>query len=133
MKGVDFKLTILFSSSSPKIPKSSIFGSKFWHFCFFSRSFAILRVVISNLTIVVFNSSPKIPTWGSFCQKYPNKAFGPEFRKFCFFAKFPSYTNLRVLISNMTILFSNSGPKIPKSGDFRHKFKDFYFLYQTLQ
>ena len=32
-----------------------------------------------------------------------------------------------MLISNMTILFSNSSPKIPKSGIFGSKFKDFYF------
>ena len=31
--------------------------------------------------------------------------FGPKFRNFYFFIKFSKYTNLRVLISNMTIAF----------------------------
>ena len=34
---------------------------------------------------------------------------------------------MRVLISNMTILLSNSNPKIPKSDIFSPKFKDFHF------
>ena len=53
--------------------------------------------------------------------------FGPNFRHFCFPAKFCNYTNSRVLISNTTILFSNSSPKIPKSGIFGPKFTKFCF------
>ena len=33
----------------------------------------------------------------------------------------------------MTIIFSNSSPKIRKSGIFGPKFKNFYFLHKTLQ
>ena len=35
--------------------------------------------------------------------------------------------------SNITILFSNSSPKIPKSGIHGDKFKDFLCLNKTLQ
>ena len=41
--------------------------------------------------------------------------------------KFCNYSNLRELISNMTILFSTSSPKLPQSGIVSAKFKDFYF------
>ena len=66
-------------------------------------------------------------------QKCPNKAFlvkntqirhfGHKFRHFCSFTKFCSYTNSKMLISNITILFSNSRPKIPKSHIFGQKFR----------
>ena len=49
-----------------------------------------------------------------------NQAFFPT--KFCY------QTNSRVLISNMTILFLNSSPKIPKSGISSSKFRHFCFF-----
>ena len=55
-------MTILFSNSSPKIPKTGIFGTEFRHFCFFVKfcKQANLRVMISNMTILFSNSSPKV-------------------------------------------------------------------------
>ena len=55
--------------------------------------------------------------------------FGPKFKDFYFRNK----RNSRTLISNMTISFSNSSPKIWKFGIFGPKFKNFYFLHETLQ
>ena len=56
----------------------------------------ISRLLISNMTILFSNSNPKISKKG---------IFGPKFRHFCFFKKFCNETNLRVLISNTTIVF----------------------------
>ena len=44
-----------------------------------------------------------------------------------FWSQVCNQTNSRVLISNMTMLFSNSSPKIPKSRIFGPRFKDFQF------
>ena len=69
-----------------------------------------------------------------FWSKIPkNSIFGPKFRHFCFFLKFCKQTNLKVLIPNMTIIFSNSSRKIQKCGIFGSKFKNFDFLHETLQ
>ena len=61
-------------------------------------------------------------------QKYPNNAFLVKNTQmhFCFFTKFCSYTYSRVLISNMTIVFKNSIPKIPKKGIFGPSFRHFH-------
>ena len=53
-----------------------------------------------------------------------------SFAKFRHFCAFTNLCNIP-LISNITILFSNSGPKILKSGIFGSKVKDFY-LYTKL-
>ena len=70
-------MTILFSNSSPKIPKSGIFGPKFMYFCFFVkfRNLTNLRVLILNMTIAFLKILPKNTQMRHFCQKYPNKAF----------------------------------------------------------
>ena len=61
-------------------------------------------------------------------QKYPRfRNFGGKFRHFYFFVKFCSKKNLRTLISNMPIVFSNSRANIRKWGIFGHKFEDFSF------
>ena len=45
-------------------------------------------------------------------KKNPNKAFlVPDLSIFDLFAKFCNYTNLTMLISNMTIVYSNSSQK----------------------
>ena len=49
------------------------------------------------------------------------------FKDFYFCSKLCSKTNSSALISNMTIVFSNSSSKMCKSGIFGPKFKDFYF------
>ena len=91
-----------------------------------------MRVLISNMRILFSNSSPKIAKSG---------IFAPKFRYFCFFVKFWKWTNLRMMISNMTILFLKFLPKnteikhfwskIPKCGSFGPKFR--HFIHQILQ
>ena len=81
-------------------------------------------------------------------QKYPNKDFlnkNIQIRHFCsqlqavlFFREIRDWTDSRVLISNLTIVFLNILPKntqikhfqskIPKQGIFDPKFRHFYFL-----
>ena len=66
--------------------------------------------VFSGADFKFYNSFSKI-----LAQKYPNKTFlvknplngifNPKFKHFCFFTKFCIYTNLKVVISNMTIIF----------------------------
>ena len=62
-EGVDFKYYNVAFKSQPKIPKSGVFGPKFWHFCFSVKFFkqTNLRVLISNMTQFFKNSCPKIP------------------------------------------------------------------------
>ena len=59
--------------------------------------------------------------------------FDLKFNDFYFYAKLNAKTNSRTLASNMKIIFSNSSSIIQKSDIFSPQFKDFYFLYQTLQ
>ena len=111
-------MTTQFSNSSPKLPKSGVFGPKFKHFCFFVKfcKQTNLRMLISNLTIVL-------------CQKYPNKAFlVPDIRHFCFFTKFCNYTNTKVLILNMNLKFQ------PKNTQIRHFWSQIFrhFHYFTI-
>ena len=71
-------------------------------------------------------------------QKYQNKPilvknpqklhFSPKFRHFCFFRKICNQRNSKVLTANMTIAFSNSSSKIPKSGTFGAKFRHFDYF-----
>ena len=91
-------LTILFSNSSPKIPKSGMFGPRFKHFYFCTKlcSKTNSRVLISNMTILFSNSSPKIPE---------SRIFGPKFKDFCFCTKRYYKTDSRMLISNSRIFF----------------------------
>ena len=71
---------------------------------------------------IIFKFHPKDTHRGIFDLKFND-----------FYAILNANTNSRTLASNMTILFSNSSSKIRKSGIFSPQFKDFYFLYQTLQ
>ena len=57
----------------------------------------------------------------------------PNLRTFIFCTKLNNKTNLRMEISNLRTIFSNSIRKIRKSGFFGPKFKDFYFSHETLQ
>ena len=114
-------MTILLSNSSPKIPKSGIFDSKFRYFCVFVKFYnqTNSRVLISNMTILFSNSPVKIPK---------SNLFSPKCRHFCFFVKYYKQPNLRVLTSNKTIVFlqfllknthiRHFWSKIPKSGYF---------------
>ena len=92
------------------IPKLDIFG--------FPANFAI-RLIWGCL----------FKTW-QYCfqvpvQKHPNEAFlVPNLGRF-FFSKFCNYTNLMVLTSKMTILFSSSSPEMTKKDIFCPKFSIF--------
>ena len=61
--------------------------------------------------------------------------FDSKFKEFYIYTNFFNYINSRALISNRTIFYSNSKPKIPKSGICGPKFKDLSFLHlpQSLQ
>ena len=55
-------MTIYVSTSSPKIPKSGIFGTKFKDFYFCTKLWnkTNYRTLISNMRIIFSNSIPKI-------------------------------------------------------------------------
>ena len=93
-------MTIVISSSSSKIPKSSIFSPKFkdFYFCTTLCNKTNLRTLISNMTIVFWNSSPKI------CKL---NIFGPKFKDFYFCTKLYCKADSETLISNMTTAFQN--------------------------
>ena len=146
-------MTILFSNFIPKIFKSGIFGSKFSHFCYFTKFYCYS---ISNI-IILFQKYPSkaflVPNLGIFiiswyfaikqirrcwfqiwqqffqmpAQKYPSKAFLVQNLRIFFSIKLCNKANSRTLIWSMTIIFSNFGPKMHKLGIFGPKFKDFYF------
>ena len=99
-----------------------------------------MAFLVPGLGIFVFSRMFEIrQIWGCWFQiwqfrfqiaarKYLNKIFlGPN-RYFHFFLNFCSLTNWRMLISNMTIFFSNSIHKIPKEGNFDPKFLAFLFF-----
>ena len=114
-----------------------------------SRYFAIRQIpvqkypnytfLVTNLEILFFAKSAIRQIWGCWfqiwqqffqipAQKYQNKTFFcPKVKDFYFCTKLCSKTNSRTLIWNMTIVLSNSSPKIRKLGIFGPKFKDFYF------
>ena len=77
-------MTILFSNSSPNLPKSGIFGPKLkeCYFCTKLCNKTNSRTQTSNMTIVFSNSSPKIRR---------SDIFSPKFRHFCFFTIFFSW------------------------------------------
>ena len=62
------------------------------------------------MTVVYSNSSQKYPSKEFLVTKLDNFVF------VFFFVKFCSYTNSRVLISIITIIFLNSSSKVPKYG-----------------
>ena len=115
---------------------SGIFCLKVRQFCFSAKfcNQTNWRVPISNMTIVFFFFFFEILT-----QKYPNKTFLVKNTKikhvwsqiyafFLFLQKFYNQTNSRLLISNMTVLFSCSSPRILKSDIFSPIFRRFCFL-----
>ena len=75
-------MTIALQISNPKIPKKDNFGTKFWHFHYFTLfcNQTNPRVLISNMTI---DFQPKITQK----QKTPKSPKVPKFRNFCFFTK----------------------------------------------
>ena len=60
--------------------------------------------------------------------KCTNKAFfDPKFKNFYFCTKLCNYVNSSVLISKMTVVFSNSNSKLPKLDIFGPKLRIFIF------
>ena len=86
------------------------------------------------MTILFSNYSPKIPK---------SDFFGHKFRHFCFSVKFCKQTNLRVLISNITMVFLKFLPKntqrrhfLVKNTQIRHfwsQIQAFLFFREILQ
>ena len=98
-----------------------ILAEKYTRQHFWDQIQAFLFLFLQNLTIRQIREC-WFQIWQylfqSLAQKYPNKAlFWPNYA-------FP----LKVLISDMTILFPGSSPKIPKSGILGSKFRHFCFL-----
>ena len=90
-------MKILFSNSSPKIPKSGIFGPKYRRF-FFREVLQIDK--FEDADFKYYNSFLKFQPKNS-----QIRHFGPKARDFDFFAKFFNLTNSKLLISNMTKVF----------------------------
>ena len=111
-------MIILFWNSSAKLPKSDIFGPKFKDF-YFCTNFATRQ--IQGRRFQIWQQHFQIPArkWATQAFLIPN--LGICLREILQLDKFG------VLVSNMTILFSNSTLKIRKSGIFGPKTKDFYF------
>ena len=108
-----------FQTSAQKYPNKTFLVPNLGIFAF-PRNFAIRHIRSSWFQIWQYFF--QIPA-----QKYPDQAFlAPNFRIFICI-KLCKKTNSRMLISNKTKIFSNSSPKIPKSGIFGPKIKDFYF------
>ena len=128
-------MTTLFSISSQKIHKSDIFGPKFRHFCFFREILEIDK--FEGADFKSDNSSFNI-----LAQKYPNKEFfvkNIKIRHFWSqnqsfsFLQFCSSTNLKVLISNMTIVFLKFQPKNTQIRHFWSKIQAFSLFHHNLQ
>ena len=104
-------MTMAFKILAQKYPIKAFFGPKF-PFFFFCE---ILQVDKFEGVDFEYNNS--------FLKFYPKNT---QIRHF--WSQFCISTNLRVLISNMTIAFCNSSTKILKSGIFDPKFRHFCFF-----
>ena len=113
-------MTIFFLNSGPKIPELHIFGPKFRHFCFFVKFLQSDKFEGADFKYgnIVFKFQPKNTKIRHCWSKFWN---------FNLCTKLCSKTNSRTVIWVMTIIFSNSSPKIRKLGIFGSKFKNFYF------
>ena len=72
-------MTIWFSNSSPKIPKSVISCPKFKRFLFCTKLCNKANWKISNMTIVFSNYSSRICKLDIFVPKFKNLYFAPNF------------------------------------------------------
>ena len=128
-------ITILFSKSSPKIPKPGIFGLKFRHFCF-SAKFRNQR----NSKVLILNMTQPFKV---LAQKYPNKAFlvknthtrhiGFKFRHFLFSAKFMELDKFEGAdIKSKTLLFSNFSQKYTQIRHFWFQIQAFLCFHKIL-
>ena len=108
VRGRWFQIWYSFQIWAPKYPNQIYLLSSLKHFIF-SPNFAsrqIQRRRFLDMTIVFSSSTPKIPILG---------IFGRKFRRFCFlFRKILPLNKFWVLVSNMTLPFSNTTPKIHK-------------------
>ena len=81
------------------------------------------------MTIVFLKFYPKNIQIKLFWSKISQQGvFGPKFRHFCFFVKFCKQTNLRVLISNMTIVLLAFLPKNTQLRHFQSQIQAFLFF-----
>ena len=106
-------MTIVFQKSSPKIPKKGMVSTKCRHFHSQITAFSLFYEIFQldkfegaefkhyNIAFKLQSKTTQIKHFW-----YQIQAF------FIFFTKLHSLSNLRVLISNMPILYSNSNPKI---------------------
>ena len=76
------------------------------------------------MTMLFSNSSPKVLKSG---------ILGPKLRHFCFFVNFRKQTKLRVLISNMTIVFLKFLPKNTQGRHFLSQIQAFSLFQDILQ
>ena len=127
-------MTIFFSNTSKKSPRYDDFGPKF-KFFFCNMKLCILsnwKVLISNTTIVFFKFWPKSSQIRHFLSQLKVFLFymklyiwqtefssqksylEPSLKFFLFWRNLPNFTYSRVMISNMTIIFRNCCPKIPR-------------------
>ena len=129
-------MTTVFQNSSKKYPDKALLVPNLSIFII-SQYFAIRkiqRLLISNMTIVLLKLYPKKIQIRHFWSKIPKSGIlGPKFRHFCFFAKFCKQTNLKLLISNMTIVFLKFLPKNTQIRHFWSQIQAFLFLHKILQ
>ena len=125
-EGADFKYDNSFIKFQPKNTQIRHFWSQMQPFLFFSENLQIGKFEGAD-----FKSDNSV--FKMYAQKYPNNAFlVTNLRIFIFALNFATRQILRALILNMTTIFSKSSPEIQKSGIFGPKFKNFYFLHETL-
>ena len=74
--------------------------------------------VVGNFAFKKFKAAAGFKYDNNVLKLQPNttqiRPFGPKFKDFYFFTKLCVLTNLRVFISNMTIVFSNCSPNTHK-------------------
>ena len=86
------------------------------------------------MILVFLKFSTKNTQMRHFSSKIPKRGIADsKLRHFCFSEKLCSLTNLRMLISDIRILFSNSSPKISKSSIFGPQLDILFFFRKILQ
>ena len=125
-KDVDFKYGYnFFSTSSPKIPKQRISGSKIRHFYFFIKfcNETNSRVLISNMTILFSNYSPKI---------IEHTFLVPNLRIFIFALNYAT-RQMQGRWFQIDNIFFKFKPKNTQIRHFWFQIKAFLFFHQILQ
>ena len=109
-----------------KIPKFGIFLSQILAFLFLHKILQLDK--LEGIDFKYNNSFLK------FCRKNTQTGtFGPKFRHYCFFVKFCKQTNLRVMISNVTIAFLILQPQNTKLWHLWCQIQAFELFHNILQ